>query len=397
MTMTDSAAPLLDSGRPAVVFREFDLLLAAARTAPDVPRIEGLAEAGIDWRALLDLATTHGVRLLVYKSLREACWRRIPAGLQTAWTEAHQLLTGKNLFLTGELLRVTAEFQKSGISVAAMKGAVIAEMVYGDFTLREFSDIDLLVREADFTAAVELIARLGYEPFWKHDSGKILRFLRHLGEYKLTSDALGTEIDLHWRLAHKTVALSPKISDFPAGFQPLAIAGSTVLTFAPQDVPLYLASQGGGDQWGDLRRICDLAEFLRRYTEIDWEPHLRTARRLGGLRSMLTGLALAHELLDAPLPESIAARIRADATVSQLAERTIQNLRSSRNAGDAISRYGFQIAAKAGWGRKIALACSIVTDRSMEDGSWLMLPRPLWWLYPVLRPLRMGSKLLRRA
>ncbi|MGB7191422.1 MAG: nucleotidyltransferase family protein [Acidobacteriaceae bacterium] len=374
------------------------MLLAGTRTVPDHARIEALATGAIDWRAFLDLAASHGVRPLVYKSLRETCWNRVPADVQHAWEEAHQLITGRNLFLTGELLRVTAEFHKAGIPVAAVKGPVIAQMAYGDSsTLREFSDLDLLVHEADFPRAVELIAQLGYKPFWELDNRSVLRFLRHLGEYKLTSDFLGADIDLHWKPAHHSVALSPAISDFPAGFQPIPIAGSTVPTFAPRDLPLYLASQGGGDQWGDLRRICDLAEFLRAYAEIDWEPQFKTANRLGGLRSMLTGLALARDLLGATLPASAASRIHADPVVARLADRTMRNLRQQRDPGEPVSRYWFQLGAKQGVCGKLLLAFSILIERTSEDGSWIMLPRPLWWLYAVLRPLRMSRKFLRRA
>jgi hypothetical protein len=378
---------------------EFELLLCCARTVPDAARIEALTNAEIDWQSLLDLATRHRVRLLVYLTLRTTCWERIPADVRIEWQEAYQSLTGKNLFITGELLRVTAEFQSRGTCVAVLKGPVIAEMAYGDFALREFGDLDLLVQEADFPRTVDLLQHLGYTPFWEYDHRKVARFLRHVGEYKLMSD-LGTEIDLHWRVATKATALSPGVNDFPCGFQPVSIAGAAVLSLAPQDLPLYLAAQGGWDQWCDLRRICDLAEFLRSHPDIDWEPHLNTAKRLGGLRSMLTGLALAARLLGATIPESIATRIDADPRVDDLVKRTIQKLQrpvEGGESGEATSRYVFQMKAKQGLRGKIALARSIVMDRTAEDGSWVMLPRPLWWLYGVLRPVRMSGKILRRV
>lgn len=395
--MEIAAAPKSELRNLADCGREFELLLAAARTVPDEARIDAVVSAGVDWRALLDLACSHGVRPLVYKSLRETCWRRIPAQAQAAWDEAHQLLTGRSLFLTGELLRVTGEFRRAGIPVAAIKGPVIAQVAYGDFSLREFNDLDLLVHENDFSRAVELITQLGYEPFWKLDSRRVLRFLRHMGEYKLSSDFPGVDIDLHWKPAHDSVALSPDLRDFPSGFQPVSIAGSTVPTFSSQDLPLYLASQGGGDQWGDLRRICDLAEFLRRFPDVDWEPHFETACRLGGLRSMLTGLALARDLLGATLPGSAAGRIQTDATVRRLAERVTLNLRRQADPGEGTTRYLFQLRAKRGGHGRMALAYHIFTDRTTEDGSWRMLPRPLWWAYGGLRPLRMASKLLSRS
>lgn len=381
----------------AIYQPEFELLLSSARTAPDAARINVLIANGIDWRTLLHLATHHGVRLLVYRSLRTACWNQIPTEIQTEWQEAYESLTGKNLFATGELLRVTAELRASGISVAVLKGAVIAEIAYGDFSLREFNDLDLLIREADFSRTIELLQRLGYTPFWNYENTRVLHFLRHIGEYKLMNEHLMMDIDLHWKIAPKTLALSPSLSDFPSGFQPVSVAGASVLTFAPQDLPLYLAAQGGGDQWSDLRRICDLAEFVRKYPDVEWERSLETARRLGGAGSMLTGFSLASRLLGAELPASVARWIQNDTVVPRLVERTIRNLQQQQVSGEPISRYLFQIKAKQGLRGKVALACSIFIDRTAEDGSWIMLPRPLWWLYGLLRPLRMSRKLLRRA
>lgn len=388
----DAAASLQPTPR---FDREFDLLLATARTVPDGSRIHAIVKDGVDWRAFLTLAGNHSVRPLVYKSLRKTCWPIIPDDVQVEWDEAHRLLAGRNLFLAGELLRICAEFERAGIPVAAMKGAVIAQMAYGDFTLREFNDLDLLVGESDFSRAVALISGLGYRPWWRLDSRKVSRFLRNLGEYKLSGEALGIDIDLHWRLAHTTVALSPEVCNFPSGFQPIALAGASVPTFAPQDLPLYLAAQGGADQWSDLRRICDLAEFLRCHPEIDWEPHLHTARRLGGLRSMLVGLVLARDLLGAPLPTSATGLVNSDPAIARLAATSERNLRLEKSPGEPISRYLFQLRAKEGVGNKISLAMGIFTDRTSEDGDWLMLPRPLWWLYAVLRPLRMSRKFLR--
>lgn len=381
---------------PAAFTPEFEMLLSSARTAPDAARMEALINSGIDWRAFFDLAAEHGLRLLVYQTLRTVCWNRVPHEIQAEWQKASLILTRRNLFLTRELLRINTAFQSASIFVAVMKGPIVAEMAYGNFALREFADLDLLIREGDFSRATELLESLGYHHSFKQESGKMLRFLRDVGEYAMSSDKLQTEIDLHWRVATKATALSPSLSDFPSGFQPLPIAGSTVLTFAPQDLPLYLASQGGWDCWSDLRRICDLAEFLRRYSNIDWNPLLKTAQRLGGLRSMLTGLVLAADLLGAPLPESAVRHIQADPAVARLKETAIRNLQGHVNTDEAVIRYKFQLNAKRGLRGKLALTSSILTDRTAKDANWIMLPSPLWWLYTILRPLRMSRKLMRR-
>jgi hypothetical protein len=374
---------------------EYLLLLASARTAPDAARIHALADAGVDWSALLDLARRHKVRPLVYKALRETCWERIPADVQAEWERTNWLLTGGNLLLAGELLRVTAALESAGVRAAAMKGAAIAAMVYGDIALREYEDIDLLVTEADFPRAVELLEGLGYQPFWKRDSRTVLDFLRNVGEYTLTNSERRTTIDLHWRVSTAATALAPDVSDFPSGFQPFTFGGETLLSFAPVDLPLYLASQGGWDRWDDLKRICDLAEFLRRFPDVDLGPSLNAARRLRGERSMLIGFWLVSNLLGAKLPDVVTKRLRADAVAVEMAERAAQELEQGPDAGDAVGRYLFQMKARAGLRGKMSLASSIAVDRTAHDGNWIMLPRPLWWMYGFLRPLRLGAKMLR--
>jgi hypothetical protein len=381
--------------RPPASAPEFDLLLACARTTPKATRINTLVQSGIDWQAFTDLVTFHSVRPLVYRSLRAVGWNNLPASFQDDWHETARSLTIKMLFITGEMLRVTAEFHSAGIPVAVLKGPVIAQIAYGDPALREFTDLDLLVRPSDLARALPVFERLGYRPAWNRDLATITGFLRHVGECKLINPQLDTDIDLHWRVSTKATALAPSLADFPSGFQPVNVAGATVLTLALSELPLYLASQGGWDQWGDFRRLCDLAEFLRRYPGTDWQPSLAAARRLGGLRSLLTGLALASQLFDATIPVLAVPLIERDPVVARLAAEAARRLSQCHDPGEPISRYRFQLQLKSGLPGKLALFWSICADRTAEDAAWLMLPRPLWWLYAFLRPLRMSAKILR--
>lgn len=375
---------------------EFDLLLACARTSPDISRVQSLIHSGIDWSVFSALAAIRGVRTLVFHSLREICWDQIPAGIQSEWSQTARLLTAKSLFITGEILRIAAEFRSAGIPVAVLKGSVFAQLAYGDPSFREFSDLDLLLHPTDIDRSIPIFERLGYRPVWNRDIAYITGFLGNVGECNLFNPLLGAAIDLHWRVSTRATALAPSLSDFPSGFQPVILAGSAVLSLALADLPLYLAAQGGGDQWCDLRRLCDLAEFLRRYPDLDWQPSLAAAQRLGGLRSMLTGIELASRLLDAPVPAPAVPLIQRDPAIARLATHAAHRLRHGHSPGEAVSRYLFQLRSKEGLIGKLTLAWRIFIERTAED-AWVMLPRPLWWLYSLLRPLRMSAKLLRRV
>jgi hypothetical protein len=373
---------------------EFDLLLSLARTMPDAERANAIVNAGVNWRAFQDLATRHGVRPLVYRSLKNVCWDRVPEEMQIAWQATDRRFNQRNRLATAELLRIAAAFRAAEVPLVSLKGPVLAEMAYGDYTLREFSDLDLLVRVADFKEAHGLVTRLGYRPVLNIACDQAFQLLWHQGELAFDSSFGGPQVDLHWRVATKHTALSLEADYFWPRFRPVQIVGESVLSFAPQDLPLYLASQGGHDQWSDLPRLCDLAEFLRRHKDLDWAQLLEAGQRLHGLRMLLLGLQLVHELLGAEIPPAVAQLISEEQAVARLAAQALTKLARQDPPG-AVAQFMFQIDAKERWQEKVSLITGRLTRRTDSDAKWMLLPKPAWWLYPALRPLRMFGKLLR--
>jgi hypothetical protein len=375
---------------------EFDLLLRLARTAPDTERANAIINGGIDWETLLDLAAKHRVRPMVYTSLVKIGWGRVPPAIRRDWEDAYSSITGRNRFVAGELFRIADVFRAAELPLVSLKGPALAEMAYGDFALREFADLDFLVRVADFSKAAELLKQLGYKPALEIESGLAIEFLWHQGECLFKGGFEGPEIDLHWRVATRHTALSIEADYFWPRFRPVQIAGETVLSFAPQDLPLYLASQGGQDQWSDLRRLCDLSEFVRRHPDLDWETLIASAQELRGLRMLLLGLQLARELLSAELPPAVEKLIREHTALPRLAAEAVKKLEGQHSPG-AVRLFVFQIGAKERWREKVALVAGRLTNRTASDAKWLILPKPLWGLYTVLRPLRMFGKLFSRG
>jgi len=375
---------------------EFDLLLRLARTAPDTERANAIINGGIDWETLLDLAAKHRVRPMVYTSLVKIGWGRVPPAIRRDWEDAYSSITGRNRFVAGELFRIADVFRAAELPLVSLKGPALAEMAYGDFALREFADLDFLVRVADFSKAAELLKQLGYKPALEIESGLAIEFLWHQGECLFKGGFEGPEIDLHWRVATRHTALSIEADYFWPRFRPVQIAGETVLSFAPQDLPLYLASQGGQDQWSDLRRLCDLSEFVRRHPDLDWETLIASAQELRGLRMLLLGLQLARELLSAELPPAVEKLIREHTALPRLAAEAVKKLEGQHSPG-AVRLFVFQIGAKERWQEKVALVAGRLTNRTASDAKWLILPKPLWGLYTVLRPLRMFGKLFSRG
>lgn len=371
---------------------EFDLLLASARTLPDSHLIQQLVQREIDWRAVWALATRYNVRPLVCRSIKMSCWNEVPEQSRQEWQEAIQIIAGRNLFLAGELISIVRTLETSEIQVYVLKGLLYGQILYGDITLRETSDFDLLVRQEDLRRTAGVLQGLGYLPRSGVKIDQLPELLRYVGEYTFVGGEKLVDIDLHWRFSNEPLALAPDFGDFRLGIQSFSLAGSAVQSIAIEELPLYLTAQGGNDFWNDLRRVCDVAEYLRRYPDTDWSPIVAAARRHRAERILFTGLQLAASFLGSNLPEGLAKEIERKPATRKLAAKAADLMRRQR-ATSVLERHVFQIEAKDGFGAKARLFWSILTDRMTADVQWIPLPRSLWGLYGLLRPLRMMMKL----
>jgi hypothetical protein len=366
---------------------EFQFLLLCVQPTLPAERLRELAGAGLDWESFFALAARHGVRPIVYENLSKSCWDLVPPDVQQRWREIGKAVGWQAFRAMGELLMIAAAFEKERVPVLPVKGPVLAQELYGSEALREFGDLDLLVHEADFLKATALLERLEYRTNWDVAPATKLQFLRYQGETGFTGLKSGLYVELHWRIAKANDALPLEPAFFWSRLRLVQFAGRELLGFAPEPLALFLAAQGGHDGWFDLRRVCDLAALVRKYPDVEWSAVLQEASRLHGLRVLLLGLRLALELLDAPLPEAVKKKIRDDPKLDALAAQSLTAIM------DPIYRYDFkrlvfQIQVKEGLWAKLRLAFGLLTDRTDHDGRWLMLPRALWPLYRILRPLR---------
>ncbi len=154
------------SGRQFPWTLEAELLVWCARTSISEAlqtRIRQRVTEPLDWSVLLNLAGYHGVFPLLYRNLAALCSDLVPADT-LAWirqkTQAGALL---NHSLAQELGSLCEAFDKQGVPVIPIKGATLALSAYGDVTLRDFNDMDLLIPKRAIEEARAILLARGYE------------------------------------------------------------------------------------------------------------------------------------------------------------------------------------------------------------------------------------------
>ncbi|MGA8224851.1 MAG: nucleotidyltransferase family protein [Candidatus Acidiferrales bacterium] len=372
------------------------LLVCSARTkiSPAIAEhIRELVAHSLDWSYLLSEAAENSITPLFERALRAAAPSAIPPEYSTQLKAALRGNTVRCLFLTAELNGILALFQAADIHAIPYKGPVAAAQAYGDITLREFEDLDIILRQRDLPKAHEIIVSLGYQPKfpWILSPGAAAALVP--GEYNYRDDARRAMVELHTEITLRHFPVVPDLDDFLHRLVPVDLSGHAIQTFRVEDALPILCIHGSKDFWERISWIADISELVQSHPALDWDQAERRTESLKAQRMLHLGLTLAADLLDAPLPPDVLSHIRADAAAATIAKEVQHRLLSRElPALDAKGRLNFRRrmvpGVMAGW----RYAARLAVVPAEEDWQMMRLPAPLAPLYIALRPLRLLRK-----
>jgi Uncharacterised nucleotidyltransferase len=373
--------------------RDFEFLLTCLKSNPDRDSIRGLISGGIDWQILLAHAAQHGVRPILFRTLKSVCWDAVPHEIQTDLLRFTIANAQKNLLLTAELLRLIEIFTQAGIPIVAFKGPVLAGSVYGDLALREFSDLDVLVPEERVPEAQRILAGLEYEADFSQDQQYRSAFLRYQGQYAFRNRKTGIAVDLHWQLSSKGIEFPIQPNELWPRLKQVALAGRMIPTLADDDLALFLAAHGTKERWRDLIWLCDFAELLRNRSSIDWNLVFHRAERGHLSRPLLLGIFLASSLLSASAPAELVDRARQNPAVRSLARKAVAGMLRAAPPGE-VGQLLDSLEAYDHWRHKFGPVIALLSIRTVSDYQAMPLPKALWPVYYFTRPFRLAGKII---
>jgi Uncharacterised nucleotidyltransferase len=388
----------------AALCPEINLLLASARTSLTpltTDRIRASSRIIKDWPVVLRSADIHGIRPLLYRSLKNTCSDIVQ---EAFFNDLHASVldnTAENLFLTAELLKVLNGLKEHGIPAVPFKGPVLASWIYGDLSLRESGDLDIIIAKRNLRDALAFIESQGY----RRRSGKFREVVEdpsekainryHVMEHKDS----GVIIDLQTSLEGPHFSFALDDYRLWNGVVSRELGQQTVLSFSAEDSLILLCVHGTKDMWSKLKWICDIAELLDREKGLNWDRVLDQARRLRARRKLFLGCLLASHLLGAHLPDDIQRKILREPKVRASARKIGGRLFESDRSRTAFERASLYFETDdTAWKRTsralhyVALYGRVAVVPSEKDRQFLKLPSWLSSAYYLLRPLRLTAK-----
>lgn len=377
--------------------RENQLLICVARRSVDTAtgeRIRSLVEQELNWDYLLDSADRHGLMPLLYWHLSSGCPEVMPEDVRIKLK--HEFFTNSRwtLYLTSELLRIIKFLEDNGISAVGFKGPLLSLAAYGDITLRQFLDLDILVDKRDFCRTKGLLDSEGYAIDLRLTAAQQSSHLRFDCEVPFSHTDSGCVVDLHWELAPKRFPFSITQEDIFKRLQKIKVGKNGLHTFSNEDLLLFLCVHGAKHLWSRLEWICAVAELVRNSEGIDWTTVVERARNSHSLRRLLLGLMLARDLqpkLDIPAP--VFAAVPDCESLQRCAERLRERIFQIKSEkADQTEIFLFHLIAMD---RKLDAVIGLLLSMLLpteSDWRFVTLPDALYPLYYVLRPIRLAAE-----
>lgn len=340
---------------------------------------------GFDWDAVHDIAEREGLAPLLYAITRGQ--NLVPPAIEEAWRLAYFHNARRNLRLFHELARIIQHLKAHRIPVIVLKGAALAEVVYGNPATRPMCDIDLLVRHENAAAALRALAKLDYAAAYSEaHAGDTLAY-----ENEVMLRKPGTQetiLEIHWSLFNSPYYQHTLAPDwFWETALPLRIETVSAQRLGPEAQLLHLCGHAllhHGSASPRMLWLHDIAEVLMAYREtLDWENLLRQAQVHNltlPVRQLLLQVADQQRV---PIPETALARLCALEPSAQEA-RVVARLTAPQRP--VIRRFWADLASMPDWKTRLVYA-----GHSLFPSATYMQRRyaiPHLWLTPLYYPYR---------
>ena len=367
---------------------EHNLIHCIARRETDRAKLRSLARHDLDWDYTIAIAYAHGLVPLLHKHIPTDL---VPAHILSRLKRESVANSQNILHLIGKQLRVYKLFKENNVAVAIFKGPLLAQMAYGEMSLRQAGDIDLLINRHDFVQARLLLESLGYEMTPRLTQAQLSSHLSNHCEIQFMRDEWLTVVDLHWDLAPRSFVFGVKADEVMSRLQSVPLAGTTVETFGTEDLILYQAMHGAKHLWRRLEWISCLAESIRAATTINWDTLVDRAAKAHATRILALGLRLVEEISDLAIPSAVFASIDRDKSMQRMASQIHAQLFTTFGAAESTETNLYNLRIMDRKRDVLVSALRSIFVPTFPDWQSLALPASLHSLYYAYRPLRLSK------
>ena len=365
---------------------EFELLRACCRGEQNVQRA---FRRNLRWDQVFEQASYHRVLPALYRALQGR--PEVPASIQSALAARYLRHCQRVMRFSAELAGILGHFKGQRIPVIVQKGPALAHLLYGDSTMREFGDLDLLVTASDVPRAVEALYQLGYQKYLQLSPRQEEAYLRSGYEYVFGRGAERNLVELQWNLLPKFYAIDMNIHELFARSREQEFDGCRARVLGPEDQLIFLSVHAAKHQWARLGMVQDIAALAG--LDLDWDWVIGKARQSGTFRIVLISLQCAQEVLGCRLPRAITNAPEMSAAQT-FVSRIGENFKTMHEAPpESIAYFRFMIEVRERRMDQARFVWRLAMTPSVHEWRAIEIPDTLFPLYSLVRARRLARRL----
>jgi hypothetical protein len=352
-----------------------------------------LSREPINWADLVRRTKQHGLASLFYHNLSrlELNISVEPLAELRSLVQCNAIAT---LRLTQELLDLSQNCRQQPLRFISYKGPALAQKLYGEPTLRQYIDLDVLVNPADVSVMSGILEKRGYENMFRLSPGQQRLFMQKDCEYAFINKEERFHLDLHWHFVPRYFAMRLDIGGFWQRAEEITLEGQQLLTLNNEDSLLILAINAAKDFWARLSALCDIAWLLPRIPETAWPALWAHATHARAQRMLGLSIWLARDLFGLRLPAFVEAKLAADKDLESLANVVKAHFESERPSPLAVNSFLLPARSLPTRLARWEFYTRLALEPSPEDWDFIHIPPPLEFLYYATRPFRLARKYL---
>lgn len=352
-------------------------------------RLSKLLHSELEWSRLFEITIRHGIFPLFYTRIMPLAEKLIPSDELVRWNHTLNVSTQCNLRLAWKLVPCVDLLSENAVDSLVLKGPAYALQVYGELALRPYTDLDILIRPGEFSRVYDLLSQSGYTPGFTLDD-KQRKFLLRTDNH-LSFDKQGDMIEVHWGIAPRENIHPLTLDQIWQDLETIQVFEKQIQVPSLENSILYICMHGAKHAWKQLKWIVDLAYFCQSFSEDSMLQLLELAKRRGLKRQVGLGLQLAADLGNLRLTSKVRNLLDTDLNVQLLAHQVKTSIFNENQMLNVLEDYRFYFKTRERWQDRLIYLLDIYFLPKTPDWRLISLPENLYFLYYLIRQVRMLS------
>lgn len=382
---------------------QLKLLIACCQTELSQTNIKFIHsyvnDAQLPVDTLINLANQHGILPLVYKSIKKIN-KDFPLTSQNQLLQKlklhYQSIVQRNMLMSAELIHITNLLKDHSIEVIAFKGPTLSHMAYGDITLRQYSDLDILIPEKHLFDAASILETHSYQLYGSINFLKDPTWIALSKDMMLIHNKKKIILEMHWRLFHNTFAKHSNTINLWNKTETIKINQNNILTLNKNLLLAYLCIHGSRHLWERIEWIVDIDRLIKT-KEIEWNEVLHIAKQFQSKTMLQLGISLSKRLLNTILPDTIDQMI-IDKKIKKLTSITLELLEhplpKQPSTSDVIRRKSIHASMQDTFYAKIKYWKNVFFQKNYTQVLAENKPNKNTSLVSMIRPLKLIKKFI---